>query len=471
MINAYDEIAYPPAAFRETHPEVMATYAILFGLPPPVERRRVLEIGAGDGSNLIPMAMGLPDSHFVGFDLAGEPVRRGNEMIEALGLTNIALRQANILDIDLGPDPFDYIIAHGVYSWVPPETRDAMMRLVGRSLAPAGVAFVSYNALPGGYIRLAIRQDLLLSTRGIPGRTARIDAAMRRLQAWPQPSPNQGAFQNAVAEEVGRMRQRSAAILAHDELSDSYHPVYLDDFAAHCAENGLQILGEAAKDVADWLLAPDAPAEPPDALLARNQQADFTSARFFRQSLLVGADLEVRRRPPAGLIATLHVASGVRRTQGDNFEAEGLRFSLGDPILAGVLERLAAIWPATAPADSLGLDEGRVLALLRLHGVGALELHAAPSRFITAAGDRPMASPLARLQARRGQTRLTTLRHTMRDLEDDFSCSLLASLDGARTRAEIARDVAPRFNLTPEGALAPLGVFLDVLAHAPLLVQ
>ncbi len=471
MTNAYDEIVYPSGAYFQSHPDRLAAYARLFGLEPaPVDKCRVLEIGAGDGSNLIPMALRSPNAHYVGFDLAEEPVKRGVEFARALDLENIRLFQGDILNVELGPDPFDYIIAQGIYSWVPEAVRNELMRLIRRHLAPQGVAYISYNALPGCYIRQAIRHDLLFGARDVAGRTARVAAAMSRLEAWPAPSASLGSFQNAIAEEAGRMRERSSASLAHDELSDAYHPVFLSDFSAHCAENELQIASEAdASEIGEWCAPPEASDEPPFDVVARAQRADFASGRFFHQSLVVGAGVELARRPRPETLAGLHLSSRARRTEGDRFECEGVGFELADPPLASVLEHLASIWPATAPAAALIEDHDRLLALLKLCGFKALELHATASRF--AAGDRPTASPLARLQARQGHTRLTTLRHAMVDVDDEFSREFIVGLDGSRTRAEIARDIAGRFDLTPEGALAPLGVLLEILARAPLLMD
>jgi SAM-dependent methyltransferase len=476
LTNAYDEIAYPSGAFPQTHPDRLAAHALLFGLSPaPTATASVLEIGAGDGSNLIPMALTAPEGRFVGFDLAAEPVRRGNEVIAALGLRNIRLFQADILEVDrggdLGGERFDYIIAQGVYSWVPPPVREGLMDLIGQRLAPGGVAYASFNALPGGYIRLAIRHELLFAIRGVAGLTARMEAAMGALQAWPAPDPSQSAFRRAMAEEAAVMKTRSLATLTHDELSEAYHPVYLKDYADNAARHGLQVLaGAEGTDLGEWFAAAGAPGDFDP--IARAQQSDFDGVRFFCEPLLVGAGETPVRRPRAEFVARTHVSSRARRIGPSLFDAdEGARFTLSDATLAGALERLAAIWPATTLAGDLGLDEGRLLALVSLYGVRALALHGAPSRFTTAAGERPMASPLARLQAARGETRLTTLRHTMRDVDDDFSRGFLASLDGTRTRAEIARDIAPRFNLGPEAALAPLSVLLDVLARAPLLVQ
>jgi tRNA G46 methylase TrmB len=68
-LTAYDEVLYPSYTHNQTHPDRLATIATLFGLTPaPVERCRVLELGCGNGSNLVPMAYGLPGSEFVGID-------------------------------------------------------------------------------------------------------------------------------------------------------------------------------------------------------------------------------------------------------------------------------------------------------------------------------------------------------------------------------------------------------------------
>ncbi|MBV9994434.1 MAG: methyltransferase domain-containing protein [Caulobacteraceae bacterium] len=471
MINAYDEIAYATGAFPQTHPDSLAAQALLFGLQPaPIGSCRVLEVGAGDGSNLIPMALGLPDAEFVGFDLAGDPVRRGIEVIEKLGLRNVRLFQADILDVDLGPRPFDYIIAQGVYSWTPDHVRAELMRLVGRLLAPDGVAYVSYNALPGGYVRLAVRHQLLFETRDVVGRTARVEAAAGALRGWPAPAVATGTLQRAIAEEAAAMRGRSFSALAHDELSDAFHPVYLTDFAAQCAESSLRILTEAEPgEVGQWFAPPEISDHEPFDALARAQAADFAEARLFHQSLVVRAEAPAARRPKVEAFASMHASSNARRIGATRFEVAAVAsFDLADPVLAAVLERLASIWPATAPVPTLIQDGPRLLGLLELYGLRALELHAAPMTI--ALGERPRASPLARLQAEAGANKLTTLRHTMVEVDDAFSRGFIASLDGSQTRAELARKVAPHFNLTPEAALAPVGVLLEVLARAPLLI-
>ncbi|HTY82592.1 MAG TPA: class I SAM-dependent methyltransferase, partial [Silvibacterium sp.] len=116
--NSYDAVPYPGFAYPNMHPDSLAAMAILHGLfPAPVEHCRVLEVACGDGANLIPMAYAIPGSEFIGFDMAGQPIERGQARIRQLGLTNIRLFQGNVLEVGKELGMFDYLIAHGLYSW------------------------------------------------------------------------------------------------------------------------------------------------------------------------------------------------------------------------------------------------------------------------------------------------------------------------------------------------------------------
>src|SRR5262245_10234755 len=123
--NTYDEMPYDSYPYIQTHPSRLAVIATLFGMnPPAVEKCRVLELGCASGGNLIPMAEMLPASEFVGVDLSGRQIADGQRIVDALGLSNITLRHASILDVDESYGPFDYVICHGVFSWVPDQVRE-----------------------------------------------------------------------------------------------------------------------------------------------------------------------------------------------------------------------------------------------------------------------------------------------------------------------------------------------------------
>src|SRR5437867_1560355 len=118
--SEYNEVAYPSAIYPQTHPDRLATIGRLFGVAPaPVEKARVLELGCGDGANLIAMADVLREAHFTGIDLASAPVQRGREVLKALNISNVDLQVGDILQSNFAAARFDYIIAHGLYSWVP----------------------------------------------------------------------------------------------------------------------------------------------------------------------------------------------------------------------------------------------------------------------------------------------------------------------------------------------------------------
>src|SRR5262245_44902640 len=121
---AYDEVPYPGFPFSQTHPGRLATLAALHGMVPASPARcRVRELGCGDGGNLIPLAYQYPHSFFLGVDLSARAIATGRDTITRLGLRNIELRALDIAEMTTESARFDYIVAHGVYSWVPPAVR------------------------------------------------------------------------------------------------------------------------------------------------------------------------------------------------------------------------------------------------------------------------------------------------------------------------------------------------------------
>ena len=472
MVTSYDEVAYPSKAFRQTHPDRLAAHAHLFGLPfAPIETCRLLDIGAGDGANIIPMALVYPKAHFVGFDLSAAAVARGRADIKALGLTNIELLEADILDVDLGSEPFDYTIAHGVYSWVPAPVRDAALALNQRCLSPNGVAFISYNALPGCRVRQALRDMLLYAVRDVRGVEARTAAAIVRLREIVDTFPKTEAFNALIVNEAAHLLERGPSVLSHDELGEVYHPVHLHEFRSHIGDHGLQFLTEAEPSRCGEGFAPPYAVDNPDFdVLAHAQDMDFTAVRFFRQSLVVRDHVAIDRLPHPERLLDLHVSSTARREETGAFVSGTIQFEVTDDTLARAIETIGHAWPATVPVSSMIDDVERAGALLRMYWLGVVELHTAPTRYFDGKSDRPCASPVARLQAGRGQSLLTTLSHGMVEVEDAFSLQFIAGLDGSRTRAEIARDIAPTLGGTIEAVVAQVDAQLDLLARMPLLV-
>ena len=160
--TSYDAVPYESNFIPQTHPERLAMVATMFGWrSAPANHCRVLELGCASGGNLLPMAEQLPESSFLGIDLSSVQIARGQELLTKSGLKNVELRQLSILAV--GPDlgTFDYIICHGVYSWVPEIVREKILAICKENLNPEGIAYVSYNTLPGWHLRQHPRHALL----------------------------------------------------------------------------------------------------------------------------------------------------------------------------------------------------------------------------------------------------------------------------------------------------------------------
>jgi SAM-dependent methyltransferase len=188
--SSYDEVPYLKSAFPQTHPDRLATLARLFGLAPPdLETCRVLELGCASGDNLIPMALGLPNARFLGIDSSIRQIQHGRQTIDALGLTNIELRHASIADVTAADGRFDYIVCHGVYSWVPEPIREAILQICRDNLVSEGVAYVSYNTLPGWRVRGMIRDMMIYHSDQFEGAAERLQQARALLDFLAQSVP------------------------------------------------------------------------------------------------------------------------------------------------------------------------------------------------------------------------------------------------------------------------------------------
>jgi SAM-dependent methyltransferase len=303
LASRYDEISYEALPHAATHPGRLAAVATFVGhVAPNVERCSVLEIGCNDGSNLISMAVSLPAAHFVGCDLSLRALDAGRSTIAALGLTNVTLFDGDLASLAPAHGEFDFIVAHGVYSWVPPHVRDALFAVAAERLARNGILYVSFNVLPGCRARQAAWDALHHHVDGIEGARARLDAARQLARLIAHGGPATCESDQALRAEFRAIAQHSDSELCHDDLAVPNEPVLFHSFVQHAARHGLRYLAEAefftmsaagvSDDVKAYLSTLD--------LLAREQYLDFVRLRRFRQSLLVRddapADVTTRRR-------------------------------------------------------------------------------------------------------------------------------------------------------------------------------
>ena len=474
MANPYDEVRYLTRPQIQTHPDRLAAVGRLFGMQPAaVDRCRVLEIGCGDGSNLIAMAYALPESRFVGIDLAEAPVRAGQAAIAELGLDNISLRAMDLRKVGPEAGEFDYIVAHGVYSWVAAPVGDWLIEVCRGRLAPQGVAFVSYNAQPGGHVRQMLREMMLHHTRRTPPGEPKEEQArwfagfLSQAQMFPE------AWRAGLLDEIRTALERPAGGLYHDDLANINEPVYFRDFTEHARRHGLQFLCEANphesfdhRGVLDWL---------GDDAIEREQYLDFLKARRFRQTLLCRAEVKLERKPGPERMDGFYFSSPAQRLEGDGIRfqgANGVRIAATHADVEAVARTLGETFPlplsfadllpyASAP-DAL---RGTLFAMVT---GGFAELHAHEFPCEEEVTEMPRASSLARLQARDSRV-VSSLCHRTVEL-DEIGRELLLLLDGSRNHAAIAEALAARPDSPPaDEILRHLPQSLDWMARAALL--
>ncbi len=495
---AYDVLPYASVPFAQSHPDRLATLASLFGVAPaPVERCRVLELGCASGGNLIPMAASLPRSQFVGIDFSGVNIARGAGDIAALGLTNVELLQADIRSFDAGSEHFDYIIAHGVLSWVPRDVQERIYAICSESLAPTGVAYISYNTLPGWQTRGAVRDAMLYQARRFDDPGTRVKQARAVLEFLAESLQDDTSGYGAMLRgEALRLRQQPDFYIYHEHLEEVNDALYFHQFVERAAAHGLRYLGEAdfkrmllhdlAPNVAAMLsrIAPD--------LVQREQFLDFLRNQTFRQTLLIREGTTLTRTVSPDRVFSLHIATRAAPTGPApdiaSPAAEEFRMSDGsalksqrpltkaammalidhsplaigfDALCAMAAARLGMVTPPPAGRAELASD------LLQSFAAGVVELHATGSPFVVDPGDTPLASAVARLQAT-SSAQVTNLRHEWIAL-DEPSRRLLGLLDGTRSRPAIAALAWP--GADPEAARALLDTTLSGLARQALLAH
>jgi SAM-dependent methyltransferase len=467
VAEAYDKVVYPSVIFSQTHPDRLAAIAALHGLEaPPLATARILEIGGGDGLNLLAMAHGWPDARFLSFDFSREATARGKAMLASSGLRNIRIELGDILDAarDLSAE-FDYVIAHGVYSWVPHHVREALMIIIGRVLSPHGIAFVSYNAMPGGGLRATIRSMLLHATAGIIDPEARVAAARAFLADYAVSRPNDRPIVAGMRTVAAPMVRKLPSSIFHDELADNFHPQALVDVVAAAQQNGLAFLNDASPQ----MMADGLPEEDwEDArVVAEAQASDNQAMCFFHETLLVRASRSIKRSPDLDRVRQLYATGVARRLGTERFETRGDEFVVRDPVLADVLESLSKAHPRRILIGDFDLADEAIVALLKLYAVDAVELYANPARGAISAGPYPATSPFALAILRAGNEHVYTLDHRTMILDQPGPRAFLALLDGTRDRAALAQDWAA----SAYGHEVDVDTALANFAEACLLIQ
>jgi SAM-dependent methyltransferase len=462
-IDAYDRQPYTDHAFAETHPERLAVVARLSGWEPPeLGSARVLELGCGRGGNLLPMASSLPGATLVGIDRSGRQIDEASRIARESGVGHVRFERADIASYDTGQQ-FDYVVCHGVCSWVPDETRRALLALVGRSLAPGGIAYVSFNVLPGWYDRLAARDWL----RMFPAEDARASITWLREAV----SPELGDYRRRLDAVASRIGEAGDAYATHEYQAEEHHPQHVSNFLGEALDAGLEYLGDAIPSQTAIELLPESVAQRAESLeVAQVQQlVDFVRATAFRRTLLVRSEDARTRgwrwplRLQSSAIGGLRVASRLVPHAPRNASVASERFDgpdgsvlVSDPGARRALHRLAEVAPRSLPFAQVASAELFDLWL----STGGVDFHAHEPSLGDGLSAQPEACPVARWHAVHGGT-ITNRWHQEVVLSDPELRRVISMLDGTRTVDDVAATLGQ-----PDIARASL----RALARAALLV-
>ena len=367
----YDANPYTSNSFPQSAPGQLAAIAHLFGLDTPaVSTSRVLEIGCAAGGNLIPFAAAQPRAQVVGIDLSQVQIDDGRAIAQELGLDNLQLIVGDIATMDLAAlGTFDFVIAHGVYSWVPQNVQEALLAAIRTCLAPDGVAYVSYNVYPGWKSKEVLRDAMLLASGASTTPDDKIRDARGMLDFLKEVAPPDGVMARVIAETKASSEGFGDSYLLHDELETFNSPCYFYEMVGRAGAHGLTYLAEARPEtmlpahygpkVAEYVTAKSSGTQ-----VLVDQYLDFVTNRMFRESLLVHTERapQIRYEPDFARYRSFHFAAWLPPVDGptrlDNSRQEYLQSDsatlfTNDIGIKATLDVLSDRWPWTLSRDEL----------------------------------------------------------------------------------------------------------------------
>lgn len=480
----YNEVPYENFAFSWSHPRRLGAVARLAGLEiAPPEHARVLEVGCALGGNIIPMAAALPEAQFVGVDLSEQQIAHAQKTADALQLRNLRLLPMSILDIDRTFGEFDYIIAHGFYSWVPLAVREKLLSICSQNLARHGVAYISYDVLPGHAMGMVVRELVLLRVRGsanLHQRLLAIKQVVRLLGSLT--AEQQTPYVNWLRVELARVAKFSDATLLHDVLSPVLEPVYFSRFIEQIGMHDLQYVGDAyPRRTALEQLPPEVVQRVrrlTSSFVEQEQWADALAEQGHRRSVLCHRSAVLQRTAAIETVRSLHVACAARAEWSGAMPQGQVHFSVphgksigtSDPLAKALVTRLIDAWPQSLSVETLIAEHPTSTAekicstLAAMAPFELVEFELGPPKLMSTVTERPEGFGFARLQAAAGQE-LTNLRHAYGPFSRLHQL-ILAQLNGQHTHAQIVEMLRLRLGSTPVSVTDSAGNAVSTLEGA-----
>lgn len=476
QFNAYNDVPYESFPFKQSHPAHLFTMGTLFGLKPkPIEEARILELGCAAGGNIIPIALVYPDTEIVGIDSSEVEIKMGQEMIADLSLNNISLRNQSILDFEKEEGTFDYIICHGVYSWVPDEVRESILKICNQNLSQNGIAYVSYNTLPGWNMMNNIRDLMLWHTKNIEDSMSKVRQARSILKFITDGLEQENsAYSQFLRQEIKVIENQTDNYILHEHLSPNNKPFYFNEFLGDATKHELAYLGDS---ILSTMYTDNLPPKFSNELkkisnlAAVNQYMDFIRNNRFRCTLLCHNNQKIDRSLKSESISRyfLKLIGKLDKpefTEDLVFNDEpimlqrgGIKLSAKKTQIKAVLyvlyqHRTQHISYHTLQSELkklLNKDEKEVdiiltseANLLRMALGGLIDIACYANSHVTEISEKPMVCPLVRYQAKL-KSSVTNRYHQVVKLEN-IERYITQFVDGTLTVAEIEQRMVKGIN-------------------------
>ncbi len=469
--HKYDLVPYPEWSITESHHNHMAVIGRLMGIKTPSpEHCRVLELGCASGGNMIPAAYYWPHCEFVGVELSKRQVEHGNRLITEIGLKNARILHKDIMQVDRRLGSFDYIIVHGVYSWVPARVQEHILKICRELLPASGLAYISYNTLPGWSMRNMIRAMLFYHVQGDAEPRKQIRESLAFLRLLGRALPENGSLSERwLKHEAMELAKSAPDYVFHDYLEENNHPLFFHQFMSQASAAGLRYVSDATLSS---MLASSLSAEANEFLdgisdlVDYEQYMDYFYLRHFRQSILCHAERRPKRELDLAVFRRLHCSAhltcaeevNLRAAQEQVFTgAAGQRYRLAHPLSKAAMVALTLAYPNALTLPQLQAQAEELLRrygsdefvahtaqletdLLNLYLSGAVRATLVQRQIFADLSECPSASPLARVYARHRKGYVATAHHDSLEL-DRLGWRLITLADGKRPRSAIVKRV------------------------------
>ncbi|MEK7950803.1 class I SAM-dependent methyltransferase [Luteolibacter soli] len=447
----YSERRYPDLSHPVTDISRLWVSARVAGLAQLAEPTncRVLEFGCAAGQNLLPLAARYPKSDFTGLDFSDTAVRQARQLSYDAGLSNIRFETAD-LQHWRASHPCDFLIAHGVFSWVPDEVKTRVLDHCGQVLSESGVACISYNTLPGW----SLRRDLVPLVKALANNPAAaglgetVESVAASLADMAGANTAHAANVQAICRD---MVKKGPTVLPFDDFAPICDAVYFAQFATWAAERGLRYLGEARlQDNLPDGVSPEAfdrlaPLAADPILL--QQTLDLLSGRTHRNSLFCRADAPLEDNTTTAVV--MHFAAGlgsIKLPPVESLAVSQFRELLEEvapscisvqELIRRTAERLGSSWDPARHGRELA---GWIYQAARL---GGIELRSEPLEIRRESLAAPQLSPL-NLHFAAANRPVVDVRHFPCRFPDGHE-RLLAAMDGSQPADQLAERAREEF--------------------------